>query len=143
MPRYCRSSASGRSTTRSTSATRPSPTCASSAKLSSNSGAYGGTAGVHMDRTLTSRRTTLQALGGAALGAFGALGSPARAAIGGLPNAAHGDSSPEWDRLRERLFGRKSIEANVDASAVQLIAPLRAAYGAWVPIKIVSKLPQR
>jgi sulfur-oxidizing protein SoxY len=86
-----------------------------------------------------SRRTTLQALGGAALGA---IGLPAGAAVGGLPSAAHGDSSPEWDRLRERLFAGRPIEARAEASAVQLIAPLRAAYGAWVPIKIVSKLPQ-
>ena len=93
-----------------------------------------------MQRTPTSRRATLQTLGGAALGA---LGLPAHAAIGGLPSAEHGDSSPEWDRLRERMFGQKSIQANVDSSAVQLIAPTRAAYGAWVPIKIVSKLPQR
>jgi sulfur-oxidizing protein SoxY len=92
-----------------------------------------------MDRTLASRRIGLQMLGGAALCA---LGVPARAAIGGLPSATHGDSSPEWDRLREQIFGKRPIEANPDASAVQLIAPLRAAYGAWVPIKIVSKLPQ-
>jgi len=65
----------------------------------------------------------------------------ARAAIGGLPApAAHGDSSPEWDKLRERLFGQRSIAA--DGSVVQLIVPLRAAYGASVPIKIVSRLPQ-
>jgi sulfur-oxidizing protein SoxY len=85
------------------------------------------------------RRAALQALGGAGLGAFG---MPSLAAPGGLPSAAHGDSSPEWERLRERLFANRPIEARPDATAVQLIAPLRAAYGAWVPIKIVSKLSQ-
>jgi sulfur-oxidizing protein SoxY len=93
-----------------------------------------------MDGTKPSRRASLQALGGAALCS---LGVPAMAAVGGLPSAAHGDSSPEWERLRERLFAQRPIEANADASAVQLIAPLRAAYGAWVPVKIVSKLPQK
>ena len=66
--------------------------------------------------------------------------SPAQAAIGGLPQAAHGDSSPEWDKLREKLFASRKIAS--DGSTVQLIVPLRAAYGASVPIKIVSKLPQ-
>jgi sulfur-oxidizing protein SoxY len=92
-----------------------------------------------MKRNPTDRRTGLRLLGGAALGA---LALPSRAAIGGLPSAAHGDSSPEWERLRERLFGQRPIEARPETSAVQLVAPLRAAYGAWVPIKIVSRLPQ-
>ena len=85
------------------------------------------------------RRSSLRALGAATLGA---MALPARAAVGGLPSASHSDSSPEWDKLRERLFASRAIEARPEASAVQLIAPLRAAYGAWVPIKIVSKLPQ-
>jgi sulfur-oxidizing protein SoxY len=63
------------------------------------------------------------------------------AAPGGLPSAAHDDSSPEWDRLRERLFPGKRLVAG--QSVVQVIAPLRAAYGASVPLAIVSKLPQR
>jgi sulfur-oxidizing protein SoxY len=92
-----------------------------------------------MKRSASSRRAALQALGGVVLGA---LGAPALAAIGGLPSAGHADSSPEWERLRERLFGARPIEANPNASAVQLIVPLRAAYGASVPVKIVSKLPQ-
>jgi len=92
-----------------------------------------------MTTRILSRRTTLQALGA---GGLVACGLPSRAAVGGLPSAAHADSSPEWDRLRERLFASRPIEAGAQASAVQLIAPLRAAYGAWVPIKIVSKLPQ-
>lgn len=92
-----------------------------------------------MKQNLSARRTGLRLLGGAALGA---LALPSRAAIGGLPSAAHGDSSPEWERLREQLFGQRAIETRPEASAVQLVAPLRAAYGAWVPIKIASRLPQ-
>jgi sulfur-oxidizing protein SoxY len=86
------------------------------------------------------RRALLQALGAAAAAAIAA---PARAAVGGLPNAAHTDSSPEWDRLRDKLFGDRPIETHPATSAVQLHAPLRAAYGASVPVKIASRLPQR
>jgi sulfur-oxidizing protein SoxY len=97
-------------------------------------------------RISTSRRRALRSLGGAVGGAVGAaalgLGArPAFAAIGGLPNAGHADSSPEWERLREHLFQRRAIAA--DGSVVQLVVPLRAAYGASVPIRIVSKIPQR
>ena len=70
-----------------------------------------------------------------------AMAPGARAAIGGLPsNTGHTDVSPEWELLRGRLFGARPIDAG--AGRVQLIAPLRAAYGASVPVKIVSKLPQ-
>ncbi len=93
-----------------------------------------------MKRSQPSRRAALQALGGVALGT---LGARALAAVGGLPSAGHADSSSEWERLREHLFATRPIEANPDASAVQLIVPLRAAYGASVPVKIVSKLPQK
>jgi sulfur-oxidizing protein SoxY len=63
------------------------------------------------------------------------------AAPGGLPApAAHADSSPEWEALRSRLFAARKIDAT--PGTVQIIAPLRAAYGASVPVKIVSKLPQ-
>jgi len=66
---------------------------------------------------------------------------PVHAAPGGLPtNVAHTDSSPEWENLRQRLFASRRIET--DSGKVQLIVPLRAAYGASVPVKIVSKLPQ-
>jgi sulfur-oxidizing protein SoxY len=65
----------------------------------------------------------------------------ALAAEGGLPNAAHGDSSREWDNLRGKLFPGKRLVAG--QGVVQLIAPLRAAYGASVPVKVQSKLPQR
>ncbi|WP_442975157.1 quinoprotein dehydrogenase-associated SoxYZ-like carrier, partial [Salmonella enterica] len=46
----------------------------------------------------------------------------------------------EWERLRERLFAGRPIAA--DSGQVQLVVPLRAAYGASVPVKIVSRLPQ-
>ncbi|NJD36267.1 MAG: quinoprotein dehydrogenase-associated SoxYZ-like carrier [Betaproteobacteria bacterium] len=60
---------------------------------------------------------------------------------GGLPtNVKHTDSSPEWDQLREKLFPGRRMESA--ASLVQLVVPLRAAYGASVPVRIVSKLPQ-
>ena len=82
------------------------------------------------------RRTALCGLGALALSPH--LGW---AAVGGLPSATHDASSPEWERISERLFaGRKLI---VGQGAVQVIAPLRAAYGASVPVKVVSKLPQR
>ena len=68
---------------------------------------------------------------------------PLQAAPGGLPSAAHGDSSPQWDKLRDKLFAGRRIEASPESSQVQLIAPLRAAYGASVPVKIVSRLPQK
>jgi sulfur-oxidizing protein SoxY len=93
-----------------------------------------------MKRPIPNRRAALRTLGGAALGA---LGAPAIAAVGGLPTAGHADSSPEWERLRDHLFASRPIEANSDATAVQLIVPLRAAYGASVPVKIVSRLAQK
>ena len=70
-----------------------------------------------------------------------AASSIVHAAPGGLPAPAnHSDSSPEWESLRARLFQSRPIDATPDI--VQIIAPLRAAYGASVPVKIVSKLPQ-
>ncbi|WP_428419310.1 quinoprotein dehydrogenase-associated SoxYZ-like carrier [Methylibium sp.] len=70
-----------------------------------------------------------------------ALAWPVHAAPGGLPtNVAHTDTSPEWENLRQRLFASRRIDT--DSGKVQLIVPLRAAYGASVPVKIVSKLPQ-
>jgi sulfur-oxidizing protein SoxY len=70
-------------------------------------------------------------------------GAPAVAwsAPGGLPSADHDSSSPEWERLSAQLFpGRKLVPGQ---SVVQVAAPLRAAYGASVPVKVSSKLPQR
>src|SRR5262252_2247343 len=69
-------------------------------------------------------------------------GALSRAAEGGLPApAAHSDSSPQWEQLRTKLFGTRTID--VSRSRVQLNVPLRAAYGASVPVKIVSQQPQR
>lgn len=66
---------------------------------------------------------------------------PADAAEGGLPsNVGHTDSSPQWDKLRKQLFAARKIVAS--PSQVELIVPSRAAFGASVPVKIVSKLPQ-
>lgn len=78
----------------------------------------------------------------AAIAAWLGLSPPgAIAEVGGLPtNVRHTDSSPEWERLREKLFPGRSMESA--ASMVQLLVPLRAAYGASVPVRIVSKLPQ-
>jgi sulfur-oxidizing protein SoxY len=70
------------------------------------------------------------------------VAAPLHAAPGGLPSAAHGDSSPEWEKLRDKLFAGRVIESSPERSQVQLIVPLRAAYGASVPIKIVSRRPQ-
>lgn len=73
----------------------------------------------------------------------GAAASPrVQAAIGGLPSAQHGDSSPEWEHLRGKLFPGRSIDAALATTRVQVVVPLRAAYGASVPVKIVAQLPQ-
>lgn len=82
------------------------------------------------------RRAALRRLAALAL-APGA----ARAAPGGLPSATHEATSPEWERLHQRMFpGRPLIQGQ---GTVQVIAPLRAAYGASVPVKVVSRLAQR
>src|SRR5258706_10274395 len=87
-----------------------------------------------------SRRRTLQRCAALALWPAAAP-SAVRAAVGGLPSAAHEASSPEWERLSERLFPGRRMTAG--QGTVQLIVPLRAAYGASVPIKIVSRLAQK
>ena len=85
------------------------------------------------------RRRRMLMLGASALPL--ALAPAARAAIGGLPaNTGHADLSPEWELLRGRLFGARTIDAA--SGRVKLIAPLRAPYGASVPVKIVSQLAQ-
>lgn len=81
------------------------------------------------------RRRALQGLAAATL-----WPAAAHAAPGGLPNAAHEDSSPEWERLRAALFGGRVPQPG--QGVVQVVAPLRAAYGASVPVKVVSKLAQ-
>ncbi len=84
----------------------------------------------------TNRRIALKGVAAWALAPAAALAAP-----GGLPDATHDSSTPEWERLQERLFaGRKPV---VGRSVVQVQAPLRAAYGASVPLKITSQIAQR
>ncbi|MDO8251958.1 MAG: quinoprotein dehydrogenase-associated SoxYZ-like carrier [Rhodoferax sp.] len=65
----------------------------------------------------------------------------ADAAPGGLPApASHADSSSEWENMRQKLFQSRHIDTA--SGTVQIIVPLRATYGASVPVKIVSRLPQ-
>ena len=86
---------------------------------------------------------TFRGLSAAALSlAVLAIHPVAHGAIGGLPsNVGHADSSPEWESLRPKIFQGRAITAG--QSRVQIIVPLRAAYGATVPVKVVSMLPQR
>jgi sulfur-oxidizing protein SoxY len=88
------------------------------------------------DTRNASRRRVLRRLSALAFAPVAAHAAP-----GGLPNAAHDASSPEWDRIRESLFAGRRLVAGQDV--VQLVVPLRAAYGASVPVKVVSRLPQR
>ncbi len=90
-----------------------------------------------MKRILLSRRDVICTAGSLALAG---ASMPTLAAVGGLPSAGHADSSPEWERLAAKLFPGKRIETG--SGIVTLTAPLRAAYGASVPVKIVSKLAQ-
>jgi len=92
-----------------------------------------------MGFTMQTRRRTLQTLQG--LAALAITPGAVRAAVGGLPSATHDATSPEWDKLREKLFPGRTL--NAGQGTVQVIAPLRAAYGASVPVKLLSKLPQR
>jgi sulfur-oxidizing protein SoxY len=86
------------------------------------------------------RLTTAAGAAGAISTALSLLATTAAAAPGGLPSAAHGDSSPEWDALRPRLFGDRPVLSG--SGRVQVQAPLRAAYGASVPVKVTALLPQ-
>ncbi len=81
------------------------------------------------------------ALAGLAALALAPLTPTTRAAPGGLPSATHDASSPEWEKISSRLFPGRTLRAGQDT--VQVIAPLRAAYGASVPVKVVSKLAQK
>jgi len=90
---------------------------------------------MHPDRS--TRRQTLKGLAALAI----APATHSLAAVGGLPSATHDASSPEWERISGKLFPGKTLIPG--QSTVQIIVPLRAAYGASVPVKIVSKLPQR
>lgn len=86
--------------------------------------------------TMQTRRRTLQALA-----ALAVTPGAVRAAVGGLPSATHDATSPEWEKLRAQLFPGRTLSAG--QGTVQVVAPLRAAYGASVPVKLLSKLPQR
>jgi sulfur-oxidizing protein SoxY len=89
-----------------------------------------------MGSTSPSRRSALRGLGVLALAPTSVW-----PAVGGLPSAAHDAPSPEWQLLSARLFpGRQLIAGQ---GIVQIAAPLRAAYGASVPVRVVSLLPQR
>lgn len=92
---------------------------------------------MHPDRN---RRHALQGLAALAIAPTLAPAT-AFAAPGGLPSATHDASSPEWERLASLLFPGKTLVQG--QGTVQVIAPLRAAYGASVPVKVVSKLPQK
>jgi sulfur-oxidizing protein SoxY len=88
------------------------------------------------------RRWMLRSASLAGASLWAAAARPAWAAIGGLPaNVAHDASSPEWETLRARLFGSRPIAIGAD-SRLQLIVPLRAAFGASVPVKVVSRIAQ-
>ena len=89
-----------------------------------------------MSPVRTTRRHALQGLAALALAPRGAF-----AAVGGLPSATHDASSPEWERISGKLFPGRTLVAG--QSVVQVIVPLRAAYGASVPVKIVSRLAQK
>ena len=92
---------------------------------------------------IAARRDMLRGIASLSLGslALGAIVPSAKAVVGGLPtNVGHADSSPEWENLRGNLFGKREI--NAGSGRVQLIVPLRAAYGASVPVKIVSGIGQ-
>lgn len=82
------------------------------------------------------RRHALAGLAALALAPGATLAAP-----GGLPSATHDAMSPEWEKISTRLFPGKTLIAG--QGTVQVIAPLRAAYGASVPVKVVSKLPQK
>lgn len=86
-------------------------------------------------------RNRRHALAGLAALALAPLTPTTRAAPGGLPSATHDASSPEWEKIASRLFPGRTLRAGQDT--VQVIAPLRAAYGASVPVKVVSKLAQK
>src|SRR5215470_11480301 len=129
MPPLCRTSRTGTSTRRFTAAMRRSCSCARNASTCSTEERR------PMIGLLVRSVLTMVAL------LIGVIAPAAQAAVGGLPTAiGHADSSPEWERLRGKLFGTRPIDAT--SGRVQLLVPLRAAYGASVPVKIVSKLPQ-
>lgn len=73
-------------------------------------------------------------------GAWAAAAGSARAAPGGLPSYDHTSNTPEFETIAKRLFPGRNLVAG--QQVVQLQAPLRAAYGASVPVKVLARQPQ-
>lgn len=95
-----------------------------------------------MSDTRLSRPSRRRLLGQAIAGCAAPwLPAGLQAAVGGLPNFTHDQTTPEWEKLSGRLFPGRTLRAGQDV--VQLQVPLRAAYGASVPVKIVSRVPQK
>lgn len=63
------------------------------------------------------------------------------AAAGAAQPPDEADASPEWQQLRQSLFGSRPI-ATADDTVLQLEAPYRAEDAATVPIAIRSRFPQ-
>jgi sulfur-oxidizing protein SoxY len=88
------------------------------------------------------RRFVRHAAAFAAVSSVPLASTSVRAAPGGLPtNVGHDDTSAQWEALRAKLYGTRPI-ATGDASLVDLMIPLRAAYGASVPMKFTTRVPQ-
>jgi sulfur-oxidizing protein SoxY len=59
----------------------------------------------------------------------------------GLPSGVdHSASSPQWETIRAKLFQDRRIDTA--SGKVRLAVPLRAPFGAAVPVKITSGIPQ-
>jgi sulfur-oxidizing protein SoxY len=59
----------------------------------------------------------------------------------GLPSSVdHSASSPQWETIRAKLFQNRRMDTT--SGKVQLAVPLRAPFGAAVPVKITSGIPQ-
>jgi sulfur-oxidizing protein SoxY len=69
-------------------------------------------------------------------------GGVAWGAVGGLPTATRDDdTSPEWESLRGKLFAGRQI-IPMSRGRVRLEVPIRAQFGASVPVKVTSMYPQ-
>lgn len=65
----------------------------------------------------------------------------AQAAIGGLPsNTGKLDLSPNWEKLRPKLFGDRQIF--LPPSQITIVVPKRAAFGGAVPVKVSLQFAQ-
>lgn len=68
--------------------------------------------------------------------------SAVQAAEGGMPtHVGHGDSSPQWETLRRKLFEERPLVPAPEGQ-VRLLVPLRAAFGASVPVRVQAQIPQ-